>query len=68
MGADWCWFGEEEASFIIVPPVAGIAVYLNDCGNLVIRQQEVGLDDNVIVIPFAQAEHLVNGILRTLAK
>ena len=54
---------------VVFPSTAGVAVYQNAQGSLVIRQQQSALEDEDtwIVVPIEQANALVRAI-RELAK
>jgi len=46
------WHGEEKDSSVVFSSVNAVAVYRNESGDLVLKQQgERGEDDDIIVIP-----------------
>lgn len=52
MSNDWGWHNKEDKDAIVVQSVQAIAVYTNPAGEIVIRQQDSGgEDDSVIVVP-----------------
>ncbi|MDB5822203.1 MAG: hypothetical protein JWR21_907 [Herminiimonas sp.] len=61
--SDFNWRGEQERSDVIVSRVDAIAVYRNEDGDIVIRQQgQMGEDDSTIVIPVMHAKSLLEAI------
>jgi hypothetical protein len=67
--SDWKWNGTVEKDCIVVKPVEAIAVYENEDGNIVIRQQgPMGEDDSVIVVPQPAARALIKAIQRVLKR
>ena len=64
MSKEWNWFGESEKDSVVVPAVQAIAVYSNQAGEIVIRQEDsVGGDDSVIVFPKSQAKAIIDAII-----
>lgn len=56
MSDQFNWFGPEKNSSIVAEPAYGVAVYTNQDGDIVIRQQEpMDDEDAVIIIPRALA-------------
>jgi hypothetical protein len=65
MSKDFDW--SEDRANIVVKPVEAIAVYKNDDGNIVIRQQDaMGDQDSFVVIPAQHAAKLIAAIRREL--
>jgi hypothetical protein len=64
MSKEWNWYGEDEKSSVIVKAVQAVAVYSNNCGEIVIRQQDaLGGEDGVIVFPKRYAEAIAQAIM-----
>jgi hypothetical protein len=63
--SDFNWSGCED---VVVPQVDAVAVYLNDNGDIVIRQRDsMGGDDSVIIFPVS-AHKAVIGAIKEVAK
>lgn len=58
-----------NADDVVIPRVDALAVYTNECGDIVIRQEQ-GLtgDDAVIVIPRQFADAVLNAIHREIER
>ncbi len=58
--ADFDWNSQEANETIVIPSVAGVAVYRNPDGDVVIRQEDrIGGEDAFIVIPVTFVEQLI---------
>lgn len=63
MAKDWDWHSAENKEDIVFPSVEALAIYLNEAGSIVIRQQDfLGEDDEVIVIPISHAESVIKAL------
>lgn len=61
MNSDFDWLENKEN--IIVPAVDAIAVYTNEDGNIVIRQQNpMGDDDYFVVIPLNNVPAVIKAV------
>jgi len=59
----------EENDGIVFPNVDALAVYLNGCGEVVIRQQSrLGEDDRLIFVPIDRVKDLFAAIRKEIAK
>lgn len=64
MAQDWNWYNEDEKTSTIVKAVQAVAVYSNNDGEIVIRQQDaLGGEDSVIVFPKQYAQVIVHAIM-----
>lgn len=69
MSEKWNWYGDEEKESTIVKSVQAIAVYSNQDGEIVIRQQDsLGDEDGYIVIPKLYVPALIESLKRELAQ
>ena len=69
MSQDWNWNGQEELQCTVVPRVHAVAVYANEMGEVVIRQQgEMGEDDSVVVLPVSAAKELILALQNEIDK
>lgn len=66
---NWSWYDADGKSSTVVPSVSAIAVYTNQQGDIVIRQQgEAGTeDDSVVVIPRTQTNAVIKAMRAELA-
>ncbi len=62
MSADFEWWGKDRES-VAVPEQGAIAVYCNDQGSVIVRQQQYPDDDVFIVVQPQNAMALVRAIL-----
>ncbi|RZZ85666.1 hypothetical protein [Pseudoxanthomonas winnipegensis] len=55
----WSW--SKDSSDVVFPSMQGVAVYRNEAGSVVIRQQAGPLDDedSFIVVPAAKVSALI---------
>ena len=54
---EWSWDNESDQCDVVFPTTRGVAIYMNDDGGVVIRQQgERGEDDAFIIV---QREHAI---------
>lgn len=61
--SDWNWNGDEEKTSQVIPRVNALAVYSNENGDVVIRQQgSMGEDDNIIIFPASHADAVILAI------
>jgi hypothetical protein len=61
--SDWDWNGKDEQAVVVVPPVQALAVYTNEAGNVVIRQQDMYQDeDDVVVVPKSHLPALIKAL------
>ena len=65
---DWDWSSEDAKESLVVEPVRAIAVYQNNNGHIVIRQEAGDLteEDQIIVFPPEKAQSLIDAIKREL--
>lgn len=69
MSQDWNWNGQEESQCTIVPRVQAVAVYSNQQGEIVVRQQDAMEDgDAVIILPVSAAKQLILALQNEIDK
>lgn len=63
MSNDWKWHDESGKESTVFPTISAVAVYTNQAGELVIRQEgQMGEDDSVIVIPRIHAGAVISAM------
>lgn len=61
MMSNWDW---SDKSDLVIEPVRAIAVYENQAGQIVIRQEGInGEQDSIIVFPARYGETMANAII-----
>lgn len=61
--SDWNWNGDDEKTSQVIPRIRALAVYSNDNGEVVIRQQGImGEEDDIIVFPASHADAVIAAI------
>lgn len=67
MPKEWDWYSDENKESIVVPSVSAVAVYTNNHGDIVLRQQDsMGEEDSVIILPRSLAATVVQAITNEL--
>ena len=68
MSKEFDWYGKDES--IVLKPMDATAVYSNEAGDIVIRQQmNSGMDDDsIVIIPKIFGQTLIDAIKREIAK
>lgn len=62
------WTSESMQDSIVFPTVQGVAVYLNEVGDVVLRQQGIdGHDDSFVVVPRHHASEVQQAIAHLIA-
>lgn len=65
--SDVNWYGPDKSESVVINAVSAIAVYTDEAGEIVIRQQGFnGEDDSVVIIPKMLAPALLKAINREL--
>ena len=68
MATDFKWYGEGADESIAIRGVSSVAVYLNNHGDVVIRQEgQMGDDDQTVVVPVAFVPSLTAAISKAVA-
>jgi hypothetical protein len=66
--ADWDWNSSSARESLVLPRVDALAIYANNNGEIVLRQQGMdGHDDSIIIIPKSQAQEVINAIATMLS-
>ena len=66
MPKDWDWYSDDSKDSTVVPAVQAIAVYTNNDGDVVLRQQDPMNEDAIIVIPKSYAHAIAQAIISEL--
>lgn len=67
MPKDWDWYSDDCKESTVVPAVQAIAVYTNNNGDVVLRQQDsMGGEDSLIIVPQSYARTIAQSILSQL--
>ncbi|NYE58985.1 hypothetical protein FHW58_000137 [Duganella sp. 1224] len=65
--ADWDWNSASARESLVLPRVDALAIYANNNGEIVLRQQGMdGHDDSIVIIPKSQAQEVINAIAHML--
>ena len=65
--ADWDWNSSSAKESLVLPRVDALAIYANNNGEIVLRQQGMdGHDDSIIIIPKSQAQEVIDAISKML--
>jgi hypothetical protein len=65
--SEFSWNQLEDGE-LLMPSASAVAVYLNDAGDIVLRQQgDYGEDDEVVIVPFTFAPKLVKRLQDLMA-
>lgn len=65
--ADWDWNSSSSKESLVLPRVDALAIYANNNGEIVLRQQGMdGHDDSIIIIPKSQAQEVIDAIAKML--
>jgi hypothetical protein len=65
--ADWDWNSSSSRESLVLPRVDALAIYANNNGEIVLRQQGMdGHDDSIIIIPKSQAQEVIDAIAKML--
>lgn len=66
--ANFNWHGDDaDAESVVMPSVQAVAVYSNERGDIVMRQQGYqGEDDSLVIFPRAHAQSIINAISNEL--
>jgi hypothetical protein len=65
--ADWDWNSSSARESLVLPRVDALAIYANNNGEIVLRQQGMdGHDDSIIIIPKSQAQEVIDAIAKML--
>ncbi len=59
MSQEWNWNTVEGRLDTVVPQVSATAIYLNEAGDIVLRQQQFMEEDSVIVVPKPYTKALI---------
>ncbi len=62
MGDDWNWNTELGKQSTVVKSVKALAVYTNEDGDIVIRQEGYGSEDEYVVIPRKSVNDVIKAI------
>lgn len=61
--ADWDWSSASARESLVLPRVDALAIYANNSGEIVLRQQGMdGAEDSIIIIPKSQAQQVIDAI------
>lgn len=70
--SDWKWSGPDATEGVVIPSVQAVAVYTNQDGDIVIRQEGAGHgdtpEDQVIFIPRSMAKAIAKAVSDELKK
>lgn len=61
--ADWDWNSASARESLVLPRVDALAIYANNNGEIVLRQQGMdGQEDSIIIIPKSQAQEVIDAM------
>jgi len=61
--ADWDWNSSSAKESLVLPRVDALAIYANNNGEIVLRQQGMdGHPDSIIIIPKSQAQEVIDAM------
>lgn len=65
--ADWDWNSASARESLVLPRVDALAIYANNNGEIVLRQQGMdGQEDSIIIIPKSQAQEVIDAMAAML--
>ena len=67
--ADWDWNSASARESLVLPRVDALAIYANNNGEIVLRQQGMdGQEDSIIIIPKSQAQEVIDAMSAMLGE
>jgi hypothetical protein len=67
--ADWDWNSASARESLVLPRVDALAIYANNNGEIVLRQQGMdGQEDSIIIIPKSQAQEVIDAMAAMLGE